>query len=357
MNVDCPIRCPECSEEFELKAMRQAHQEQTHPPEAKESKFMEIDEAKEKQIKDNLKAYVDSLKKGKGRIDPDLEQWVEANTNRYMVGRNEKANPKLELGQWYTICSTLFGEVAQHPCNFAPKFTVISHLNICLVYDYGVSHAELVSEKILLIQDAMIDARIEVHGEPPKDIQAQRGWYQDALRDTLRLAAKTRLVLADESEPSSESTGMTHASYAQGYKRQRSASDGHRTEYAMPSMATNGEEQLSTISSQYRPNMVLPNPNYLPDNQPVNTVSGLSNVMQSVPSDSGLVTGEMAGYNWNDPYQHNMAAETGQQFPQQFNLEFGEDYNMNFGPSGSDILGNHPQYPSPSSDWTGQQGH
>ena len=120
-NVDCPIRCPECHEVFALKANRQTHQEETHLPDIKDNRLMEIDEAMDKRIKENLKGYVDSLKKGKGRIQSELEQWVEANTERFMAGRNDKVNPKLELGQWYIICMTLSpdGKVSQHPCKNA----------------------------------------------------------------------------------------------------------------------------------------------------------------------------------------------------------------------------------------------
>ena len=100
--------------------MRQAHQEERHLEEIKESRFMEIDDAMDKKIKERLKAYVDSLKKGKGSSDPIREQWIEANTDRYMVGRSSKHNPKLELGQWYIIFSTVASEakVPQHPCKY-----------------------------------------------------------------------------------------------------------------------------------------------------------------------------------------------------------------------------------------------
>jgi hypothetical protein len=121
LNVDCPIRCPDCREEFEKKAMRQAHQEERHLEESKESRFMEIEDATDKKIKESLKAYVDSLKKGKGSTDPIREQWIEANTDRYMIGRSSKHNPKLELGQWYIIFSTLASEakVPEHPCKIS----------------------------------------------------------------------------------------------------------------------------------------------------------------------------------------------------------------------------------------------
>jgi hypothetical protein len=121
MNVDCPIRCPDCREEFDKKVMRQAHQEERHLEETKKTRFMEIDDAMDKKIKENSKAYADSLKKGKGSIDPIRERWIEANTDRYMIGRPSKHNPKLELGQWYVIFKTLAPEakIPEHPCKMS----------------------------------------------------------------------------------------------------------------------------------------------------------------------------------------------------------------------------------------------
>ncbi len=82
------------------------------------SKFMEIDDAMDEKIRENLKSYADSLKKGKKRSDPTMDQWIEQNTAQYMIGRPSKANAKLELGQWYTIFSTLSPGtvVLEHPC-------------------------------------------------------------------------------------------------------------------------------------------------------------------------------------------------------------------------------------------------
>ena len=49
-------------------------------------------------------------------------------------------------------------------------------------------------ERILLINDNVVESRIKAHGLPPSGTQEQRAWYRDALRDTLKLAAKTKLV-------------------------------------------------------------------------------------------------------------------------------------------------------------------
>ena len=121
LDVDCPIRCPDCFETFEAKAKRTDHQKEQHQEEETELAFREIDEVMWKRIKDNLKAYLDVVKKGpkgKGRSDPELDSWVEANTPRYMIGRSSKTNPRLELGQWYTIFKTLApsAEILKHPC-------------------------------------------------------------------------------------------------------------------------------------------------------------------------------------------------------------------------------------------------
>jgi len=131
LNVDCPIRCLNCHEQFDTKALRQEHQKQTHFEEEDQNCFMELDDVMWKQVKDNLKAYSDSLKRGKGRVDPKLTEWVEANTARYEVGRSSKAkaNAKLELGQWYTIFKTLTsgGEILEHPCEYPSHIVAICH--------------------------------------------------------------------------------------------------------------------------------------------------------------------------------------------------------------------------------------
>ena len=120
-DVDCLIRCRDCPEVFDTKAKRTDHQREIHPEEETELSFLEIDDAIWKRIKENLKAYSESVKKGpkgKGRSDPGLESWVEANTARFMIGRSARTNPKQELGQWYTIFKTLApsAEILEHPC-------------------------------------------------------------------------------------------------------------------------------------------------------------------------------------------------------------------------------------------------
>lgn len=65
----------------------------------------------------------------------------------------------------------------------------------CLVYDYQPV-TELVQERILLINEGIVECKIKEHGPPPSDIDAQKGWYRDNLRETLRIASRTRLVVS-----------------------------------------------------------------------------------------------------------------------------------------------------------------
>lgn len=105
---------------FYTKALRQEHQKETHPEEPNDPVLREVDDAMWKRIKDNLKIYTDNMKRRRPSSDPDAdrENWVLANTPRYEAGRSTKFNSKLELGQWYTIFTTLAPntKVSDHPC-------------------------------------------------------------------------------------------------------------------------------------------------------------------------------------------------------------------------------------------------
>ncbi|KAG4440563.1 hypothetical protein IFR05_003979 [Cadophora sp. M221] len=181
LDVDCPVRCIDCREEFATKALRQQHQKLTHQEEAIECIYMELDESKWKSISKNLKGYTDSLKKGKGRVDPVLDGWIAANIAQFEVGRTEKAkaSAKLELGQWYTMYKTLvpqarIDELPTHP-----------------FYDSGIPHSEYAQEKLIYINDRMVEAKINAYGPPPTDIDSQIGWFRDALRDSVKVSART----------------------------------------------------------------------------------------------------------------------------------------------------------------------
>ncbi|KAL3422034.1 hypothetical protein PVAG01_06190 [Phlyctema vagabunda] len=179
LEVDCPIRCPDCEATFSRKAQRQTHQEQHHQK-TRSSQFFDIDLATEKQIKEELKAYTESLKKSKSPSDPGLQQWVEKNLVRFMHGRSVSVyKARLELGQWYTIYRIIAPgrEVSDHP-----------------FYDYTAPDPEMVVETILLIHGKIVRGRISNNGPPPLDLEASLNWHGDALRDSLTIAARTRII-------------------------------------------------------------------------------------------------------------------------------------------------------------------
>ena len=131
LNVDCAIRCPDCPDEFSSKALRQEHQKEHHSGEADDPLLRELDDMMWKQIKEKVKLYTDVVKNKKGKAsgdpDSDRERWVLANTAKYEAGRSKtKFNSKLELGQWYTIFTTLAPNVKilDHPCESYTKISL-----------------------------------------------------------------------------------------------------------------------------------------------------------------------------------------------------------------------------------------
>jgi len=123
MRVDCVICCPECEEKFAQKSMRTSHQEEMHSNGGRSVTYMELDDDLWKILKDKLKAFTDSIKRGSATIDPELLKWVAKNTPRYEQNRDATASPLHDLGQWYITFHTLNfqADIPDHPCE---SFTI-----------------------------------------------------------------------------------------------------------------------------------------------------------------------------------------------------------------------------------------
>jgi hypothetical protein len=76
-------------------------------------------------------------------------------------------------------------------CWAATKSFHDANCSFSLVCEENVSSADLAEERILLINDRLIEAKINVHGPPPPQLEPQRAWYQETLRDSLRVASRT----------------------------------------------------------------------------------------------------------------------------------------------------------------------
>jgi hypothetical protein len=179
-------------------------------------------------------------------------------------------------------------------------------LSVLLVYDYGLSLSDLAEEQILLIHESIIDARIDAGRSPPTEFQPQRDWYQDVLRESLKLAARTRLVLPMKSKTTSEQQGVSNPSITPPYSQGPTASGVQETGYNLPLMA--------------EPNDIAP-------------------VFQMTDLDQ-----------WD--FQPNMTDSTGQLFVSQGNFDFTQDNDFPFEASGSEMLGDTQD----QSYWLRQQG-
>jgi len=133
-DFDCPIRCLECYETFDTKLARAEHMEADHVDENEDNVFMELNNETWRGIKDKLKdfnKYREARQKGEGTPRVELEDWIEANTAWYELGRSSTAMTKAraELGQWYTIFTTFAPKrkIPDHPCTLLPALLVIDH--------------------------------------------------------------------------------------------------------------------------------------------------------------------------------------------------------------------------------------
>jgi len=331
LNVDCAIRCPECSDEFLTKAFRQEHQKENHIEESDDVALRELDDAMWKQIKENLKLYAESLKNKKGKLsgdpDADRERWVLANTPRYETGRSDtKVNSKLELGQWYTIFT-----------NLAPNMKILDHP----FYDYGNPRSDYAEERILLINEAMIDTRVQVHGMPPSDFDLQREWYREALRDSLRVAAKTKTKKASHNMKGDAPPRRNHTLAP-------SPGPGPSTVGALGynvSTATTPQMPHAPVMNSNVSNMALMPPSF-PSNTPQFGLQHQWGMNANMPdtSHSMAIPAEMNYQFYESP--NPMTDGNRQSFPDNFNF-LGQNNQNAF----DDMGGSNPY-----SNWQGHQG-
>ncbi|KAM7217093.1 hypothetical protein V8F06_007492 [Rhypophila decipiens] len=185
-NVDCPVKCPECMQEFKSKPARKTHHDEKHAtPDRNEIALAYIDDEKYKEMKGNLKGYSESLRKGKRTQDDTLADWISKNTEEFMKGRDpDTINPQLQLGQWYIMFTTVLPD---HTVPADPFYDL----------EDVVIQGEVVIENIMFIWKKLIQIKRNVGPVEglPTDIDNDKclSWFEDHLRQTLTLASRTTL--------------------------------------------------------------------------------------------------------------------------------------------------------------------
>jgi len=203
----------------------------------------------------------------------------------------------------------------------------------------------------MLINSSVVNARIEGYGPPPAELQEQRAWYQDALRDSLKLAAKTLLIpAASPGQPSERSSSTTTSPYTY----ETSTGGPQTTPYSMPNMdasysITQQHEMTPAHSSQLTgmdPHLSWPS-NYIPnDQQSIDMMGPLSTVASDTTSrPSPMISQGIPNIEWDG---HHSGME--QNFESTFDFPMPTPYD-GYPPAGSNIPEQH-QYPS---NWSMEQ--
>lgn len=71
-------------------------------------------------------------------------------------------------------------------------------------YDQGIPNSEYVLERILFLFDQGVESHIKHHGPPESTHQATKGFYSNILRQSLNIAANTRLLAGSSGNSNSE---------------------------------------------------------------------------------------------------------------------------------------------------------
>jgi len=200
------------------------------------------------------------------------------------------------------------------------------------------------------VNDSMVESKIEVHGPPPSEPELQREWYRDALRDALRIAAQARHRVTS-AHPGASSTPMNMSQSGQGPSSRRPTP---RQPSDFDLLGINNMSGVSTSPGVDFSEMALTPQSYQPSAESMGTITAEQNHLSNANplSNAALISGAI-----NDGWEYSqsgIAQGNGQFEMSQMNQEcqfmFGDNLQNQFGPSGSDILGDDAF----STSWAGQ---
>jgi len=183
----------------------------------------------------------------------------------------------------------------------------------------------------------MIESRIKAGRLPPTELEPQLAWFREALRDSLKIAAKTKKV--------SRITAGATSGHVNTLPTPELSNAEINTSGYMP-ITTTSQASHAPLMNHSLSGMVLSPQSFV--STPHNG-GPLPWQMNSIPNTGPL--GADMDYSWIAP-SHNLSDSTSQTFDPSFHLDFEQDVHGSFVPQGSGMLGNH-QYPP---NWEGQSG-
>lgn len=200
--------------------------------------------------------------------------------------------------------------------------------------------SDFIEEKIIFINDNMIDSRIKAHGPPPSDIQLQRDWYRGVLRESLQVAAQT--IFVPRKKTVASSSQVTKVPVAEG------GSVVQNTRYDTSIMPASHGSQMDYLPHGSS-GMSLQSEAFLTNDQPqTGMIPGLSNGMSGgTPS----MAGSMGIDSWIYP-QGSMSGGVAQPLDTQYSYGYSPELHLDFQSSDPNLLPDH-QF---TSDWRGCEG-
>jgi hypothetical protein len=220
--------------------------------------------------------------------------------------------------------------------------------------------SDLAEERILFINEKLINSKISVRGPPPEDVQKQVGWYQDVLRDSLRVAKRTKwtkFTVQGEAGPSSEhvhdasSNDSVDLPFSYAPMARESSTSGPvydqqiiETPHQLNSHDISTYQQMNTgLDSQATATMIrhhshhshltLPR-SYLPHDQQTGLVTMSPAAM--TPHPASVLDPQLQTSTWH--HQSNVGSGMDQTYDSSYDYELQPEFNLGFQQTTSDML-------------------
>jgi len=207
---------------------------------------------------------------------------------------------------------------------------------------------DLAAEKIVLIYNRLLDARADVNGKPISNWEQQRAWFVDVLRETLEIAAKTKLVRHGSMSQTTELNDMRmiqEFSPPQDLNPETTEEADYNHQRMAPQVGITQRHQMTRSHSSQYPGMNPPptasmSRSYLPDtHNSVDIMATLSDHSYDTTSVTSGMDANIHNQSWN--YQQQNTAGIGHTFEHPFSYNPLPNY-PEFDGAGSQIVQQSP---------------